>query len=56
VRYVVGADRRVALMVEDETPRSKRVTNVPLSSRRAREIRRVLPATVEGDGGAITAR
>ena len=52
VRYVIGADRRMALMIEDETARGKTFMSVPLTGRHAREIRRVLLAMLEEAGEA----
>lgn len=52
VRYVIGADRRMALMIEDETPRGRSFISVPLSGRHAREVRRVLLAMLEEAGEA----
>jgi hypothetical protein len=52
VRYVIGANRRMALMIEDETPRGKSFIGVPLTGRQAREIRRVMLAMLEEAGEA----
>ena len=50
VRYVIGADRRMALMIEDETPRGRTFISLPLTGRHAREIRRVMLAMLEEAG------
>lgn len=50
VRYVIGADRRMALMIEDETPRGRTLLSVPLTGRHAREIRRVMLAMLQEAG------
>jgi hypothetical protein len=52
VRYVIGADRRMALMIEDETPRGKSFISVLLTGRHAREMRRVMLAMLEEAGEA----
>ena len=44
MRDVIGADRRMALMIEDETPRGRSFVSMPLTGRHAREIRRVMLA------------
>lgn len=52
VRYVIGSDRRMALMIEDETPRGRTFISLSLTGAHAREIRRVMLAMLQEAGEA----